>query len=152
MVTRTRPRTPTQRRLDTLETLRRGGDAWVSSASATGEPYLVALSYFWDGARLTVATRSRSKTARNLSRGRWTRVALVLSDDVVILEGPVEGIPLDADDALAAAHAAATGFDVRREPEPYAFFRLTPTRVQAMRTPDEEPDRTIMRDGRWLDD
>ena len=145
-------RTRAQRRIDTLETLRRGGDAWVATASADGKPHLVALTYFWDGERLTMATRVRSKTARNLTRGRWARVALVLTGDVVILEGPVEVIPLDASDGLADAYAAATGYDVRQMPEPWAFFRLMPTRIQAMRSPEEEPDRTIMRDGRWLDD
>lgn len=146
----TRP--PTQRRSDTLETLRRGGDVWVASANADGTAHLIALSYSWDGARLTVATRVRSKTARNLTRAGWARMALDLTKDVVIVEGPLEVIPLAADEALAAAHAAGTGFDVRREAAPYVFFRLTPTRVQAMRTPDEEPARTIMRDGRWLDE
>ena len=145
-------RTPSQRRTDTLETLSRGGDAWVASASATGEAHLIALSYFWDGERLTMATPVRNKSARNLTRARWARLALDLTDDVVILEGPVEVIPVDAYDALAAAHAAGTGFDVRRQPGSWSFFRLTPTRVQAMRSPQEEPDRTIMRDGRWLAD
>jgi hypothetical protein len=79
-------------------------------------------------------------------------MALKLCDDVVILEGPLEDIPVHADDALAADYAAATGYDIRREPEPWVFFRMTPTRIQAIRTPEEEPDRTIMRDGRWLDD
>lgn len=145
-------RTSSQRRADTLETLRRGGNVWVASASASGEAHLIALSYFWDGERLTVATPERNTTARNLTRARWARMALNLTDDVVIVEGPVEVIPLAAGDELAAAHAAGTGFDVRTLAEPYVFFRLTPHRVQAMRSPAEEPARTIMRDGRWRDD
>ena len=31
-------------------------DVWVASASASGDAYLIPLSYYWDGARLTVAT------------------------------------------------------------------------------------------------
>ncbi|MGH2613999.1 MAG: pyridoxamine 5'-phosphate oxidase family protein [Thermomicrobiales bacterium] len=145
-------RTPTQRRLDTLETLRRGRDAWVASANGDGTAHLIGLAFSWDGERLTVATRERSKTGRNLARARWARVALDLHKDVVIVEGPLEVIPIDADDALADAHAAAIGFDFRTLPESYVFFRLTPSRIQAMRSPEEEPDRAIMRDGRWLDD
>lgn len=145
-------RTPAQRRADTLETLRRGGDVWVASANADGTAHLIALSFSWDGERLAVATRARSKTGRNLTRARWARVALDLTKDVVIVEGPLEVIALADDDALAAAHAAAIGYDFRQEPEPYIAFRLTPTRVQAMRDPAEEAERTIMRDGRWLDD
>lgn len=145
-------RTPTQRRTDTLETLQRGGDVWVASANVDGTAHLIALSYSWDGERLTVATRMRSKTARNLTRAGWARMALNVPADVVMVEGPLEIIPIDADDALATAHAAAIGFDFRQEPEPYVFFRLTPNRIQAMRSPEEEPDRTIMREGRWRDD
>ncbi len=145
-------RTTTQRRDDTLDTLRGGGDAWVASANPDGTAHLIALAYSWDGERMTVATRERSKTGRNLSRARWVRVALDLDKDVVILEGPLEIIPIAADDALADAHAAAIGYDFRQESAPYVFFRMTPSRIQAMRSPAEEPDRTIMRDGRWLDD
>ncbi len=140
-----------QRRIGTLETLRRGSDVWVASANATDDAHLIALSYAWDGERLAVATRVRSTTARNPTRAGWARMALDLTKHVVIGEGSVEAIPPDADDVLAA-HAAGTGFAVRREPEPCVFFRLTPARVQAMRTPDEEPERTTMRLGRWLDD
>ena len=59
---------------------------------------------------------------------------------------------MDAADALAAVHAAAIGFDFRRASATYVFFRLTPTRVQAMRGLEEERGKTIMRDGRWVDD
>ncbi len=62
------PRSAGQRRSDTLEILRRGGDAWVASANPDGTAHLVALSYSWDGERLTVATTPRSKTGRNLAR------------------------------------------------------------------------------------
>ena len=125
-------RTRAQRRIDTLDTLRRGGNAWVATASADGKPHLVALTYFWDGERLTMATRVRSKTARNLTRGRWARVALVLTGDAVILEGPVEVIPLDAGDGLGDGYAAATGYDVRQMREPRVLFRLTPTNIKSL--------------------
>ena len=146
------PRPPAQRRSDTLETLRCGGDAWVASANPDGTAHLILLSYSWDGERVTVATTAHSKTGRNLARTRWARMALDLTQDAVIVEGPLDVMAIDADDALAAAHAAAIGFDFLRESATYAFFRLTPARIQAMRSPDEERGKTIMRDGRWLDD
>ena len=145
------PRSATQRRLDTLETLRRGGDAWVATANPDGTAHLVLLSFSWDGERLTVATTPHSKTGRNLTRSRWARVALNLPGEVVIVEGPLELISVAAADGLAAAHAAAIGFDFRREAAAYSFFRLTPARVQVMRGPEEAAGRTIMRRGRWLD-
>ena len=146
------PRSAGQRRSDTLEILRRGGDAWVASANPDGTAHLIVLSYSWDGERLTVATTPRSKTGRNLARARCARLALDEPRNVVIIEGPLEVVSIDADDALAAAHAAAIGFDFRRESATYAFFRLTPRRIQTMRGPEEERGKTIMRNGRWLDD
>lgn len=145
-------RSAAQRRRDTLETLRRGGDAWVASANPDGTAHLVLLSYSWDGQRLTVATTPRSKTGRNLARSRWARMALDLDREVVIVEGPLDLVAIDADDDLAAAHAAAIGFDFRRESARYVFFRLAPSRIQAMRGPEEARDKTIMRHGRWLDE
>lgn len=148
----TPPRSAAQRRIDTLETLRRGGDAWVASANPDGTAHLVLLSFSWDGERLTVATTPRSKTGRNLARSRWARMALALDREEVIVEGPLEVVSIDVDDALAVAHATAIGFDFRRESATYVFFRLAPSRIQAMRGPEEARDRTIMRHGRWLDE
>ncbi|MGH2613997.1 MAG: pyridoxamine 5'-phosphate oxidase family protein [Thermomicrobiales bacterium] len=146
------PRTASQRRKDTLDTLQRVRDVWVASASETGDAYLIPLSYVWDGDRLTMATPEASKTTRNLARAGWARLALPSTDDVVILEGPIEIIPLNADDALAADHAAAAGFDPRQESEPYVYMRVTPQRIQAWRDAAELSGRTIMREGRWVAD
>jgi hypothetical protein len=146
------PRASAQRRNDTLRALQEGVDVWVASADAAGAAYLIPLSYLWDGERLTIATPETSRTARNLRRAGRARFALPAVRDVVILEGPIECIPIDADDELAAAHAAAAGFDPRREPERYVYIRLTPTRIEAWRDVAELPGRRIMRRGRWCDD
>ncbi len=152
MSTQSTIRTASERRAESLEELQRGRHVWVASGNENGTAHLIALSYFWDGERLNVATRVGSKTARNLERTKWARMSLPSTENSVVLEGPVERIALDADAGLMAAHKAAAGFDVRELPEPYVFFRLTPVQVLAMRSPDEEPDRVIMRNGRWLDD
>jgi hypothetical protein len=146
------PRTASQRRTDTLDALQRTRDVWVASASETGETHLIPLSYFWDGERLTMATPAASTTTRNLARAGWARLALPSTDDVVLIDGTVEIIPLDVDDALADAHAAAAGFDPRQEPNPYVYIQVAPTRIQAWRDVAELRGRTIMRDGRWRDD
>jgi hypothetical protein len=145
-------RTATQRRTDTLEKLQLGHHVWIASANPNGTAHLIAAAYSWDGEKLTVAIRERSKTAQNLLRAGWARMALPSTEDSVVVEGPLEVISLEADEALATAHAAAAGWDARLAPEPYLLYRLTPTRVQAMQAPEEEPDRTIMREGQWLDD
>src|SRR5262245_54401019 len=127
------PRPRSQRRSDALEVLRQERDVWVASASAGGEVHLIPLSHYWDGHRLTVATPVDSVTARNVIQAGRMRVSLPSTADVVILEGPVEVIPVDADDALADAHAQAAEFDPRQEPNQYVYLRLTPAFIQAWR-------------------
>jgi nitroimidazol reductase NimA-like FMN-containing flavoprotein (pyridoxamine 5'-phosphate oxidase superfamily) len=43
------PRSRAQRRRDTERRLTHDKDVWVASASADGAPYLVPLSFDWDG-------------------------------------------------------------------------------------------------------
>ena len=43
------PRSRAQRRRDTEHRLTHDVDVWVASASADGAPYLVPLSFDWDG-------------------------------------------------------------------------------------------------------
>jgi len=139
-----------QRRSDTLETLGRGIDLWVASSGETGEAYLVPLSYYWDGSTLTMATPRAARTARNLIRAGWARVALGHTRDVVIVEGPVEEIAIGADTALEDAHARATGFDPRTLSTEYVYLRITPHEIQAWREANELPGRRLMRHGEWL--
>ncbi|MGA7669984.1 MAG: pyridoxamine 5'-phosphate oxidase family protein [Nitrolancea sp.] len=143
-------RTLQQRLADVRAKLETEVDLWIASAGATGDAYLIPLSFYWDGARLTVATPKRSRTARNVQRSGRMRVALGPTRDVVVLEGPIEELPAHVDPELAEAHAKATGFDAREGPDEYVFFRMTPDIIQAWRNPAELPDRDVMRDGEWL--
>ena len=142
-------RSTAQRVADVRAKLENEVDIWVSSASATGETYLLPLSFYWDGVSLTIATPKKSRTARNLRRAGWARLALGPTRDVVILEGPVHEVAVDADDALAEAHARAAGFDARQDPG-YVFIQVKPTRIQAWRNPVELEHRDVMCDGEWL--
>ena len=144
------PRSSEQRTADTLALLAREIDCWVASADECGEPYLIPLSYAWDGERLTLATPIASRTARNLQRSGRTRVTLGPTRDVVIIDGTVEFVPLGEDEALADHFAAETGFDARAEPQEYVYLRLTPHRIQAWREANELSGRDLMRDGRWI--
>ena len=143
-------RSRSQRRIDILEKLRDDVDLWVASADATGRAYLVPLSFYWDDSTLTVATPRGSRTARNLVRAGWARVALGQTRDVVIIEGPVEAIPIGTDTRLEDAHAQATGFDPRTLAEAYVYLRITPHNIQAWRE-SNELDGRLMRAGEWLD-
>jgi hypothetical protein len=144
---RSRPR----RRVDTLAKLSDGVDLWVASADQAGGAYLVPLSYYWDDSTLTVATPRASRTARNLMRAGWARVALGPTRDVVIVEGPIEAVAIGTDPDLEDAHARAAGFDPRELPEEYVYLRITPRRIQAWREANELEGRELMREGEWLD-
>jgi hypothetical protein len=144
------PRSRGQRRTDTLEKLRGDVDLWVASADETGAAYLVPLSYYWDESTLTIATPLQSRTARNLIRAGYARVALGPTRDVVIIEGPVEAVPIGTDTRLEDSHAEATGFDPRTLADEYVYLRITPESIQAWREANELAGRHVMRSGSWL--
>jgi hypothetical protein len=145
-------RSTAQRKVDTLDKLHREVDCWVASASASGEAYLVPLSFVWDGSRITLATLRNSRTTRHLERATRARLALGQTRDVVIVEGSVTVVTRSAiDPDLAEAFAKATGFDPRQlpaEPE-YVYLSITPRRVQAWREANELDGRDLMSDGVW---
>jgi hypothetical protein len=139
-----------QRVRDVRVLLRDERDAWVPSASASGDAYIIPLSFSWDGTFLTVATPRASRTARNLRRAGWARIALGPTRDVVIVEGPIVEIRASDAGEFADEHARIVGFDAREQSEEYVFFRLTPNRILTWRNPAELPGRDVMRNGHWL--
>jgi hypothetical protein len=150
-VTEPPPRSRAQRRRDTEHRLSHDIDCWVASASADGVPYLVPLSFDWDGEALLVATPADSPTGRNLAATPAVRLGLGHTRDVTMIDGEVEVLEIDA----LAQHqgdrfAARTGFDPRAPGTPYRWFRISPRRIQAWREENELSDRELMRDGRWL--
>jgi Pyridoxamine 5'-phosphate oxidase len=145
------PRSRAQRRRDTEDRLARDVDVWVASASADGAPYLVPLSFDWDGEALLVATPADSPTGRNLAATRVVRLGLGQTRDVSMIEGEIEVLEMDAlSRERGDGFAARTGFDPRALVTPYRWFRITPRRIQAWREADELPGRELMRDSRWL--
>lgn len=146
------PRDREQRRRDTLGRLERDVDLWVATAGeGGGEPYLVPLSFLWNGEALLLATASATPTARNLLATGAVRLGLGESRDVVLIEGTTEAVAeSDIPDAVGDAFAAKTGFDPRREPNPYTYFLVRPLRIQAWREVDELAGRELMREGAWV--
>ncbi|MGW0845491.1 pyridoxamine 5'-phosphate oxidase family protein [Streptomyces sp. NPDC002787] len=145
------PRPRAVRRHDTERRLAHDVDVWVASASVDGVPYLVPLSFDWDGETLLVATPAGSPTGRNLAAGRTTRLGLGPTRDVSMIEGDVEVLEIDAlPRERGDRFAARTGFDPRTSATSYRWFRVTPRRVQAWREADELTGRELMRDGHWL--
>ena len=146
-MTQQSPRNGGERKLDTLARLTSDVDAWIATANADGGPYLVPLSFLWDGGGLVVSTLQDSVTARNLSRGGRVRVGLGGLRDVTMIDGTAE---LVADERIKDAFAARHNWDPRDEDGDYAWFRIVPERMQAWREGNEIRGRTLMRDGNWL--
>ncbi|MDV9188496.1 pyridoxamine 5'-phosphate oxidase family protein [Streptomyces sp. SR27] len=145
------PRSRAARRRDTAHRLDHDVDVWVATASADGVPYLVPLSFDWDGAALLVATPADSPTGRNLAATGTARLGLGATRDVTMIEGDVEVLEMDAlPEERRDRFAARTGFDPFALTTAYRWFRITPRRVQAWREADELRGRELMRDGDWL--
>ncbi|MGW6153371.1 pyridoxamine 5'-phosphate oxidase family protein [Streptomyces sp. NPDC055144] len=146
-------RTAKQRKQDTLDRLERDEDVWVATADReNATPYLVPLSFLWDGATLLLATPAASPTGRNLRATGRARLGVGPTRDVVMIEGTAQTLtaaelPGDVGDAFAER----TGFDPRKLTSEYLYFRVTPQRVQAWREANELAGRDLMREGEWIE-
>jgi hypothetical protein len=145
-------RTPTQRKRDALHRLEHDIDAWVATAEGGGgTPYLVPLSFLWDGITLLVATPSSSPTSRNLQATGKVRLGIGPTRDLVLIEGTVRALAAgELPGEVGDAFADKTGFDPRQETSSYVYFRIHPQRLQAWREANELEGRELMRGGRWL--
>lgn len=148
----TSPRSRSARRRDAERRLVDDVDVWVATAGADGEPNLVPLSHHWDGETLLLATNAQSPTGASFERDGRVRIAVGLTRDVTVIDGVATSLPLDAmPTERADAFAEHAGFDPRQAAG-FRWYLVTPQRVQSWREVDELPGRTLMRDGRWLEE
>ncbi|WP_432166730.1 pyridoxamine 5'-phosphate oxidase family protein [Streptomyces sp. bgisy031] len=147
-------RTAKQRKQDTLDRLERDEDVWVATADEeSATPYLVPLSFLWDGTTLLLATPAASPTGRNLRATGRARLGVGPTRDVVMIEGTAQTLTAaELPDDVKDAFAEKTGFDPRALSSEYLYFRVAPRRVQAWREANELAGRDLMRDGEWIDD
>lgn len=145
-------RSPQQRKQDALHRLEHDIDAWIATADeGDGAPYLVPLSYLWDGETLLLATPSASPTGRNLLASGKVRLGIGPTRDVILIEGTARALAAtDLSGEIGDAFAAKTGFDPRQLAGDYRYFRIQPRRLQAWREANELQGRELMRDGHWL--
>src|SRR6266496_2479019 len=144
------PRSQQQRKQDALNRLERDTDAWVATADAGGgTPYLVPLSFLWDGSSLLIATPSASPTSRNLQATGKVRLGVGPTRDLVLIEGTVQALAAtEVSNEVGDAFAAKTGFDPRELTSSYhyfRYFRIHPHRLQAWREANELEGRELMR-------
>ena len=84
-----------QRKKDALYRLEHDADAWVSTADLeTGAPYMVPLSFLWNGSSLLLATAASAPTARNLSLSGTGPPRHGETRDVVLVEGTAQVVRL----------------------------------------------------------
>ncbi|SED69962.1 Pyridoxamine 5'-phosphate oxidase [Streptomyces sp. 2131.1] len=139
-----------QRKQGVLVRLEKDTDAWVSTASADGAPTLVPLWFVWDGEALLMATRRTNPTAVNLTPAGRAHIALGHTRDVVMIEATAEVVEgTDLPTAAGDAFAAKFSWDLRGRPG-WVYLRFTPHAIRAWRESNEQPDRDLMTDGRWL--
>ncbi|MDX6252836.1 MAG: hypothetical protein QOF10_6196 [Kribbellaceae bacterium] len=145
------PRPLETRKQDTLNRLQEDVDAWVSTASPDGTPYLMPLSFLWDGETLLLSTAHKNPTSLNLRANSPIHLAIGQTRDVVLITGTTETLnPEDLPQQTGDAFAQKAGFDPRTLKTPYLYFRVTPHRIQAWREVNELAARTIMEHGEWL--
>ncbi|MFE4255461.1 pyridoxamine 5'-phosphate oxidase family protein [Streptomyces sp. NPDC056910] len=147
-------RTVKQRKQDTLDRLERDEDVWVATADReNATPYLVPLSFLWDGATLLLATPAASPTGRNLRATGRARLGVGPTRDVVMIEGTAQTLTAaELPEGVGDAFAEKTGFDPRTLTSEYLYFRVTPRRVQAWREANELAGRDLMREGEWIEE
>ncbi|HSP09489.1 MAG TPA: pyridoxamine 5'-phosphate oxidase family protein [Candidatus Dormibacteraeota bacterium] len=144
-------RTVQQRKADVLAAIGGQKDLWIATADLAGRPHLIAVSAWWDGSRVVIATTDNSRTARNLVANHSARLALGAPDDVVMIDvRSTESRPVSDSAELAGGFAAAVGWDPREVGKGWVFFALVPERIQAYRGYDELEGREVMRNSRWL--
>ena len=141
------PRPLDVRKQDTLTRLTQDVDAWVSTASLDGTPYLMPLSFLWTEGTLLLSTSRTNPTARNLLSNPALQLTLGEFRDVIHVTGTAE--VTEVTDAEGEAFATKAGFDPRPLPN-YPFFRVTPTKIQAWREVNELKDRVLLENGHWL--
>jgi hypothetical protein len=130
-------------------------DLWVASANADGAPYLVPLSFAWDGTAVIIAIKASSPTARNIVAGGTARLGFGTTRDVVIVDAELisrAGAADDGDDTVATRYAAQADWDPRQlgDRAEYVYLVLRPVRIQVWRESNEIVGRTVMRDGVWV--
>ena len=145
-------RTPLQRKHDALQRLEHDVDAWVATANAgDGAPYLVPLSFLWDGSHVLISTPTASTTGRNLQATGKVRLGIGPTRDLILIEGAARALtPAEITDEIGDAFEAKTGFDPRTLTTPYTYFRIHLQRLQAWREANELENRDLMSNGQWL--
>ncbi|WUH91573.1 pyridoxamine 5'-phosphate oxidase family protein [Streptomyces sp. NBC_00433] len=140
-----------ERKRNALRLLETELDVWVATADAAGVPTLMPLTYLWDGEAVWLSTRPTNPTGANLAASGAVRLCLGTTRDVVHIEGAATDFTAgELPDGVGDAFAAKDGWDPRKEPDRYDFYRVALVELRAWGTVAELKGRLLMKDGRWL--
>ncbi|MGB6161782.1 MAG: pyridoxamine 5'-phosphate oxidase family protein [Pseudonocardiaceae bacterium] len=143
------PRSTAQRRAAALEMLQSRDRLWLSTGNSSG-PHLIPVGFIWNGRHITMATRERSVTTSNIRGNGAARVAIGEPDDVIIVDGTVSILSIaDIEPEIMNAFAGMRRSD--KVLPGRVCLRLNPTRILVWNGFHEYANRTVMRDGRWLE-
>jgi hypothetical protein len=141
------PRTSAQRREHAESQLANQHELWLATGSEAG-PHMIPVCYVWDGQHVTMATFEHSPTVTNIRASGTARVAIGHHDDVTMIDGTVELVPVaEIEPGIAEAHARVS-HDPRVMPG-FIYLRFTPRRVQVWNGFHEFQNRTVMLAGAW---
>lgn len=152
----TPPRPPARRSLDerrraAVDLLENNTQLWLATGSDGHGAHLIPVAYVWDGQHLTMSTFERSRTTANVRANPTARTAIGHPQDLAMVDGEVSAVaPGDMDLGTADAYARVS-FDPRGMPG-LVYLRLVPSKIQVWTGFHEFHGRTVMADGRWLDE
>jgi general stress protein 26 len=141
------PRTTTQRREHAQSQLASQRELWLATGSEAG-PHMIPVCFVWDGLHITMATFESSPTTANIRANGAARVAIGDNDDVTMIDGTVELVPVAEIEREVADRYAQVSFDPRVRPG-LIYLRFTPRRAQVWNGYHEFTNRTVMHDGAW---
>ncbi|TDD67904.1 hypothetical protein E1293_37540 [Actinomadura darangshiensis] len=147
------PRSLAVRRADARNRLETSFQMWLATGSDGRGAHLIPVAYAWDGSALYTATFAKSRTVANIKGHPRARVALGDTADVIVIDTSASLMDVPDIDADIAERYAKVSTDPRTYPEgTFAYLRLQPRRILVWNGFHEFVGRTVMRDGRWLDD
>ncbi|TDD96474.1 hypothetical protein E1298_03045 [Actinomadura rubrisoli] len=146
------PRSLAERRAHARNRLETGFQMWLATGSNGHGAHLIPVAHVWDGSALYTATFTQSRTVANIKGHPQARVALGDTADVVMIDTSASLMDVPDIDADIAERYAKVSTDPRTSPEGmFVYLRLHPRRIQVWNGFHEFVGRTVMRDGRWLD-
>ena len=117
-----------------VERLERSRNYWITTSRADGSPHAAPVWGLWHDNAVVFSTSPDSRKGRNLARDPRVAIHLESGDEVVMLEGEVELIRIDA--IVADVYKAKYGFRPDPDDANGVWYVLRPRLAHAWREAD----------------